>query len=334
MAKIAEWEFRAERSENTEDMRALFQFRWALPYQDDQLAITGLTWDSILAKIGKTPRGIVPGETEKTVLAIDLGLHVCWWMFVAFSKTAEGLVVDYGSIDVPQERQTEVASILTALREFRDTAIVSGWQGVGGAVVTPDLVFVDSGGGTRAGEAFKDAAYPFVSESGAGYLPTKGLGTAKTQDRWNKPKAGRGRIIGRDWVVSAVAPGVRLVEMHTDYWKREVHRGFAAPVGAAGSLTLFNADKRDHWKLCRHLTSERQEEEFEPGKGRRVFWRQYKRDNHWFDAAYACLVGADMLGIKPITGDRPEAPEEVGTSYAEASEGYAKKDSGGWRIGR
>jgi len=331
MADIGEKEYRAAQSENPSDMKALYQHIWVLPYKNESKIVSGLNWDVILGKVVSVPRGIVPENCGKTVVTIDLGLHVCWWAAVAFTLDAQAHVVDYGNIDVPQGQKTEVAQILIALREFRDSVLAEGWGGS-----PPDVVLVDSGGGTGAGERFSDAAYRFCNESGPCYLPSKGLGTARNQDSWKQPKPARGRIIGRDWVVAAVADGVRLVEMHTDFWKREVHAGFAAPAGVPGSITLFSAEKRDHWTFCRHITSERQEDEFEPGKGIRVYWRQYARSNHWFDVMYAALVGASLLGIRAGEAE-PDAvnPTHGESEYSERKDGaYQSKAKQGWRIGR
>jgi phage terminase large subunit GpA-like protein len=333
MGDLAEWEYRADKSDNPDDMKALFQFRWTLPYAEDLvMGLSNISFEGILGKIGELGRGIAPKDSEKLVVAIDLGLHYCWWGAMAYMN-AEGFLIDYGALEVPQGRQNELAQVLTALRAFRAEVLETGWVREDGKPMIPDVVVVDSGGGTRAGEAFKDVAYPFVRESNGAetlYFPSKGLGTARNQDGWRRPNPGRGRIIGTEWVL-ARQDRVRLLEMNTDHWKAEVHRGFETPAGNPGSINLFNADKKDHWKYAKHIIAEKQEQEFIPGKGLRVYWRLLNPQNHYLDVTYMALVGGALLGIKTI--DSEESKE--GEGYAEQKDdGYKESSDSGWTIGR
>lgn len=276
MADIAEREYRAEQSDNPEDMRAVFQFLWALPWKDALLNLSRVNRDLVLSKIGDLPRGVAPKDTARLTVFIDLGLYRCWWAAWAWRENAEGFCIDYGALEVPQARQTNPLAILASLRAFRDEVLEPGWV-CAGKPIRHDLCLIDSG-------YQLDVAYAFVRESGQGrYLASKGLGTAKTQDGWRSLKPGKGRQIGNDWMIVRQPNGIRLVSMHADGWKKAVHEGFAAPMGTPGSLQLHRGELLEHRNFARQIVSERQEEEFVPGRGSRVYWNKVARDNHWFD---------------------------------------------------
>ena len=304
MADIAEKEFRAEHSDNPLDMKALLQFTWAEPYRDELVNLSGITRDIILRKITQHPRGVVPESAEKLTVFIDLGLYLCWWTAVAWGKEAEGYVIDYGAIEVPHERKVNPLAILSSLRTFREDTLLPGWRR-GAQQISPDLVLVDSG-------YQKDVAYKFVRESGQGvYFATKGMGSAKNESAWRKPKPGKGRKISDDWAIVRQPNGVQLVEMHSDHWKREVHQGFGAPPGSPGSLHLFHADRREHLGFARQITAEREEEEFVPGRGTMTYWNKVFKDNHYLDCAYGCRCAADMLGIRLMPGQKKKAVKQA-----------------------
>jgi phage terminase large subunit GpA-like protein len=293
MADIAEAEYRAEQSDNPNDRKAVMQFVWAEPYEEELVNLSGITRDMVLKKIGPHPRGVAPDGTTKLTVFVDLGLYRCWWSTWAWRASSEGYLIDYGAIEVPQDREANKLAILATLRSFRDSVLTPGWK-CGNRAIVHDLCLVDSG-------YAKDIAYKFVKESGQRrYHASKGLGTARNQENWREIKPGKDRLVGPEWFVTLQPEGVHLVNLHSDHWKREVHQGFAAPPGTPGSLHLYHAEPRDHIQYARQITAERQEEEFIPGRGNRVFWNQITKDNHWLDCAYGCRAAADMLGVRLI----------------------------------
>ncbi len=315
MGDIAESEFRAERSGRPEEAKALMQFTWAEPYEEQLTDLSGLTKDIVLAKISAHPRGIVPEGIVKLSLAIDPGLYRCWWVLVGWRADGSGHVVDYGAIEVHQERQPNPLNILPALRAFREDVIKNGWGGrlpADGPAVPgrqPDLVLVDSG-------YQKDLVYTFVLESGQPrFLASKGLGTGRDQVNWRAPaapsdKPNNSKQVGNEWVVVVQPGGIRLVELHADHWKAVVHEGFAIAAGGPGSLTLFQAQNRDHLSFARQITAERREEEFVPGRGVRVFWNRLWKDNHYLDVTAYARAAADILGIRLIPPP-PRPPQKL-----------------------
>jgi len=324
MADLAEDEWRAERSDTDEDRRRVKQFVWAEPYEDPGLRqLSAVNVDMILRrKVSDVPRGVVPAGRSRLTVFIDLGLYRCWWTAWAWGDDAVGHCVDYGCIDVPQGHQAEPAAILTSLRSYRDETLVPGWVHEDGETAVPEIVLVDSGWQP-------DVAYTFVAESNkllrhtARYMASKGMGTARGQRGWTdaQDKAKRG------WFMST-APGVRLVMIHSDAWKAKIHEGFEAPEGKGGELQIFRASALDHRLFARHIAAERREEEFVPGKGVKVYWNRLYKDNHWLDCTVGCRVAADMLGVERLSG-RAAVRRRAGSE-----QGYGRRKSEGWKIGR
>ncbi len=298
MADIAEAEFRAERSGKPDEVKGLMQFTWAEPYEERISDLSGLSRDIILGKITGHPRGAIPEGIVRISLAIDPGLYRCWWILIGWRKDASGHVIDYGAIEVHQERQPDPLRILPALRAFREDTIKPGWGEQGRQ---PDLVLVDSG-------YQKDVVYSFILESGQPrYLASKGFGSGRDQQKWRTPaKSTDEKEVGNEWV-AVVQPGsgIRLIELHSDHWKETVHEAFAVAPGGPGSIGIFNAPPRDHFGFARQITAERREEEFVPGQGRRIFWNRLWKDNHFLDVTAYARAAADMMGIKLV---RPAVP--------------------------
>lgn len=296
MADIAEAEYRADNSDNPQDTKALLQFTWALPYKEELTDVSGITRDLVLAKIGRHAKGVVPDGCTQLTVFIDLGLHWCWWTAWAWREDARGYLIDYGAIEVPHRDKANPLEILASLRAFREDVLVPGWT-CAGAPRRHDLLLVDSG-------YQADVAYTFVRESGNGYLASKGLGSARNQGAWRDMKPGKGRRVGAGWGIVRQPDGTRLVSMHADRWKRQLHQGFAAAAGAPGSLELFKREPREHLGFARQIIAEREEEEFVPGRGARRYWRQVSHANHYLDCSYGAMVAAAMLGINLVTGER------------------------------
>jgi len=296
MADISETEWRADQSGNPSDMKAVYQFTWALPWTEDLVDLSAVSRDIILRKITPWPRGIAPPGTRKVTVGIDLGKYLCWWAAWAWSDRAVGHCIDYGHMDVPQGREKGDLSILSTLREFRDNVLVHGWQSDGQSI-RPNLVLVDSG-------YEKGVAYRFCVESGVGYLPSKGHGTARNQDAWRMPRKSKGRQIGNEWMIQRQPQGVMLVSIHADHWKAQIHQGFGAASGEPGSLSIYQAQPIEHSAFARHIVAEKQREEFVPGRGTRVYWDQTDSRNHWLDCSTEARVAADICGIKPDRAKR------------------------------
>ena len=290
MRDIAADEFKAERAGTDDAQKRMHQFVWTMPFDDDISMMLKLDNDTVIKKINSFAKGELPPNTGAITVGIDVGKYKCWWSVWAWKQGGYGYCIDYGRIDVEQGSTHSDLAILDSLRQFKEDYLMHGWD-YNGAKRKPDLVLVDSGYET-------DAVYAFVREVGSGCYAVKGLGTAKNEKSWSAPKPGPGRKVGHEWVLSRQPSGQVLLTMHSDYWKTQVQTGFLAPMGHSGCLSIYRAEKRDHQTFAKHIAAEYQEEEFIPGKGRRIVWNRKHKDNHQLDTTYYARVGADMLGIR------------------------------------
>lgn len=297
-AYIAEREYAAERSDEDNPKKALFQYTWALPWDDSAQDLSGINRNIVLKKIGPHARGMVPEGAETLVVFIDIGKWTCWWTAWAWREDAKGYLIDYGAITVPQGKKTSSLAILEGLRSFRDDILAAGWQTQKGRQITHKLCVVDS-------RYAQETVYRFVSESGqARYRASKGFGSGRDQEAWKQPKAGKGKLVGHQWFVSRQPGRIRQFCMNADFWKAKVHEGFFADKESPGNLQLYKAPEREHLGFTYQIIAERQLEDFESGRGRRVYWYRVNNDNHYLDCTYGCMAAADYLGIRPIPPKR------------------------------
>lgn len=301
MADIAEDEYRADHGGNVADAKALAQFVWAEPYRAEIIDTARPRIETVLQKMTQHERGAIPEGTEKVTMGIDVGSYVVWWTLMAWSRDAQGHVVDFGGIDVPlQGGAKNPLAIMAALRAFRDNTIFPGWGGR-----RPDLVLVDSG-------YEQDVVYRWVVESGEGrFLACKGYGSSSRNGLW---RAGVGqsatRQVGNDWRISVQPSGIRLVEIHSDVWKSAVHDGWAAAHGAPGSLTLFRGSASDPGLrvFARQIVAEQRELDPTPGKEIKIKWVVMSKQNHYLDCNAYARAAADILGIRLLRVSAPARP--------------------------
>lgn len=301
MADIAAKEYAAAAG-NDEDLKGIWQFVWARPYSGEGVDVTKVDAERVLRKIVGHARGVVPPETAALTLGIDVGKYKCWWTLYAWRQGAAGHLVDFGEIEVSGQKKDETNPflILEALRAFRETRIKPGWGGR-----RPDLILVDSGYENY------DVIYPFVQESGQRpYFAAKGFGSTIKGRAWHEPQnSTTTRQVGNNWRATLQTGGIVLIEIHSDYWKGHVHDGYAAAVGAPGSITVCNGQPTEKplRDLANQITAERRRVERPEGKEAVVVWVVESRRNHYLDTSVLCRVAADQMGIKIIEQKKPIA---------------------------
>jgi len=291
---IAAEEWRAEQSGTDEDQKGVVQFVWAEAWEKKLEDLVRPDAATILRKIVRLERGVIPDGTLKMTLGIDVGSYVIWWSLVAWRAEARGHVVDFGAIDVPATRgQKDPVAVLNALRTFRDTTVKPGWGGR-----QPDMTLIDAG-------YEQEVVYTFVKESGEPrWLACRGFGTNSRNGIWKAGAAVKPtevRESGNEWRVILQPAGVRLVAVHADHFKALVHDGFGAPEGAPGSLTLFHGDPRTDAHLrqfARQIVAEEREYIETAGKERKLVWVVKSKQNHWLDCQTYARCAAEILGIR------------------------------------
>lgn len=321
LADIAEREWKAEQSVDESLKKDILQHVWAEPYEGEIKDLTRPDVNTVLAKIVGHARGVVPPETVKLTLGIDVGSYVIFWSLWAWKSDAQGHLVDFGGIDVPlQGGVKNPTAVLAALRTFRQNIIGPGWGGR-----RPDRVLIDSG--------YEQAVvYEFVLESEQPrYLACKGFGTSSRHGGWHGPAAAepsQTRQVGNEWFATLQPTGIRLVNFHSDHWKAQIHDGFWAAQGAPGSLTILRGEKTDSQLriFARMIVAEQREIKAIGEKEARVVWAVKSRTNHYLDTSAMARLAAEIEGVRlakaktdpPKSSEQPppaEGGRRIRTSY-------------------
>jgi phage terminase large subunit GpA-like protein len=299
-------EWRASRAGDSDNAeKEMLQFVWALPYSPDAWQETPLDARALAVRTRPTRRGQLPAAVEHLTVGVDVGKYLAYWAAVAWIPDGRGTVADYGVIEVHSDRLEVAQAIGLALREFRDVAN-AGWPTPDGERVQPDQVWIDA--------RYKTSAVcAMARDAGQRFRPVFGYGAGQMDNkRYNRPKA-TGNIVkyvGDGYDLSVYkAERVYLANVDADRWKATVHQRLALPVPEAGALALFDADPREHIKFAKHLTAERQIEEFVAGKGNVVRWEQVSANNHWLDALVYASAAGHFAGVR--VGDEPARPKQA-----------------------
>jgi phage terminase large subunit GpA-like protein len=309
---VDEWRARHEPDEANAE-KEMLQFVWALPYEPPEIDITPLSADDIKRRVAAYKRGVIPAACQYVTVGLDTGKWKCHWVAIAWEPDGTGYVIDYGVINVPSREHSLQKALVMALTDFRDF-VMSGWQLEAGGQRAPDQVWIDSGWYEHT-----DAVYLFCQAANAGlpsgrerFRPSKGHGEGQQRSTvYTAPKAvGKTvRRIGEEYYLGKVQ-GKRIVLVHVnaDHWKSRVHQSLGTPADSPGSLILFDGLAAEHYEFARHITAEKQVEEYIDGKGTRIIWERVRRANHYLDAAYNAAAAGHFCGVRSVP---TEAPDEV-----------------------
>jgi len=313
-------EWRAARAADEDNAeKEMRQFVWALPYVAPVLDLSPLLWQQIAARTLDVPRGHVPAGTDRLTIGVDVGLRLLYWVAIAWSEGATGHVVDYDVIEAPTDSLGVERGLMVAFRELRDLAL-EGWpmEGVGVPRV-PDQVWIDAG-------YQPDVIYVFVRESMTArqvFWPAIGRGAGQQRMlSYTRPKQTGALVkhIGEGYHVAALKDQrMYLLEVNADHWKSWLHARVSTPVGERGALTLYaTAAPEAHLTLAKHLTAEKQVEEYIAGKGSVIRWERIRKANHYFDAAYNACAAGHFAGVRLVEQPRPKV---VARAQARTEEG-------------
>ena len=289
--------------ENAE--RMLCQQVWALPYKPPEWEEAPLTVTGLLTRRAGLTLGILPADTTRMALGLDVHQHFIYYLLLAETAAGPIPLVDFGILDVHSDNLKTEAAILASLREFRDGRLATGWTvQVHGNQKQPDAVWSDSGWKP-------DPVFAFCRESNqaAGsncYLPILGRGESVYRSRrYERPtKTGTVvRYVGTGWHLSRVPARANAwqVTLDSDANKIGVQTALALPEDTPGAIVLPNESRQRLQKLSHHLTSEKLVRKMEPGKGETWAWDKHGA-NHWLDAAayaFAALTFLREIAAKP-----------------------------------
>jgi phage terminase large subunit GpA-like protein len=306
---------RAVDEENAE--RELCQFVFARPYVPPDIEHTPLDAETLQRRVRTYRRGMIPEKAMHLTIGVDLGKRLGHYAVIAWLPGASGHVADYGRFDIPSDDVGVGRATLVALREFRDQ-VLKGWPVLTGGIKLPDCVWIDAGWAEQT-----DAVYAFCRESpGELFRPLIGRGAGQQfRQRYDRPKKTGAlvRRIGEGYHISwQRTTRILLVEVNVDYWKSWVHERLASDAGSAGAMTLFEAPAREHTTFVKHLTAERQVQEFDPKRGLITRWESIRRSNHWLDAVVYASAAGHFVGVR-LLSDREagrESPKVVTDWFA------------------
>jgi phage terminase large subunit GpA-like protein len=306
MKRIAMEEWRAEYGPadtmDTDPQQAIKNYVWGMIYESDIEALPEITKEIVTKKLGRTPRGAAPQQTETLTVFVDVGLYICWYNVWSWWGHMQGRCIDYGSIEVPDTGHKRT-SITRALKQFDAEVLQHGFRGPDDSALMHDMCFVDMG-------FQRDAVYDFILDTDPHqrrYRASQGEGVNEVNS-WSKSKASKpkkNRLIGDHYYVDRQPSGILLVHMDADWLKMQIHQGFMAPAGTDGALTMYEAEPREHTSYGKMIAAERQRTEFRGGK-EVIKWIKTSRRNHYLDCAYGCYCAALLCGMS-IT-DRAKSP--------------------------
>ncbi|MBR9802965.1 hypothetical protein GYB59_15300 [bacterium] len=272
---------RAEDEINAE--KKLRQFVFAIPYESSQVEAIELQWSNIVNRMTGTERGQLPADSELVTAGVDVGHQFGYFTVIAWDVNGRGTIIDYGSFDVPSRDLGVDTAITAAVTDIRD------WLHDRYA---PSVSFVDTG------DRGKKAIYPVLRDSPNWFVGVKGMGESQTRYKGNSYTKPRGhssevRWIGEEMHMSFLfSSRLELLLLNADYWKTEVHKRLSCPFESDVALVLCKADRREHMQIAKHLTAEKQVDEFVPDKGMVTKWKNpHGRENHLFDATYYAVAG-------------------------------------------
>ena len=301
----AEWRARAsaerlgiDRDEEAE--KDLCQLLWATPYESTDIDLSGLTPALLEKRISAVDYGVVPADTERLTIGVDLAKWSMWHVVVAWQSGGRSQIVEYGEENLNTDDLGVERATLTRLREFRDRC-QAGFP-CGNKRRVPDAVWIDCGYSDS-----REAVYQFCRESqettalAARYRPCRGYGASNPQGKrgYTHPsrKGNTYAVIGEEYHLLRVQTK-RVIEarINADHWKSFAHERLRLKMDAGGSMRIPKSPDRDrkrYKKLIAHLTAERRVQKDDPKKGRIQVWERLPgRRNDWLDCLYyACAAG-------------------------------------------
>jgi phage terminase large subunit GpA-like protein len=312
-----EWlAYRSNDRENSE--KKMRQFVWTLPYEPPDIDLTPLVASDVEQRTRELKKGVVPVDAVAIVVGIDTGKSRLHWTAAAVLPAGGMHVIEYGIQPVRADEFGIVRGLVEALGGLHKY-FSRGWTSENGKTVKPSQVWIDSGWYEHT-----DAVYQFCTEinqqlglpfGSEVFRPAKGFGEGQRMiGRYVAPEPKIKDIVhvGREFHIAKVrrngkaVSNVLLVHVNVDNWKSEVHQRLSMPKADPLALTLYEASSfAEHSEWSRHLTSEKQVEKFQPGRGNVIVWERIDRNNHWFDSTcYAVCAGEAILTFKGKARER------------------------------
>lgn len=300
--------------------KKLCQQVFAVPYIPPEVDLTPLEAEDVEKRTSELKRGIVPEWAVGISVGIDTGKRKLHWTAIAWGQTGRGHVLEYGEQPVDSANLGTYRGLIAALN---DLAEYFRWESAGESsrVWDPSQVWIDARyhEHTNAVVAFCRGINKQVGcqPGRERWRPAMGYGEgqrsgASLVGRYTAPKKRTNEIkyIGRELHFAASKQHQMLiVHVNSDHWKSELHQRLAMPPDAEQAITLYDAPtRRAHAEFARHLTAEKQVEEYVEGRGDIIKWERIDRQNHWLDASYNATAAGwaivDFIGRRQPTATK------------------------------
>lgn len=301
------------------DRRAFMAEKQNSPDEQIDGDLTRINSGDLVKRTNQYQRGKIPADATTVTCHIDVQAKLLYWMVVAWTQSAGGYIVEYGTTPRINRRhfilrdikksltdhypgQDEPGALRQAIKETVEYLSNHKWLRVDGAEMGLDRGLIDSRWQTETIEMALQAS------NAPQWMPCYGVGI-RAKDApiavWTKK---RGIKRGTNWVLQK--PDKRLYVScfyDTNYWKNAAYDSLTVPQTHSHAVTFYKETISHHQLLADHLTSEvatRVE-----ARGRIVDeWDlpSNRPDNHWWDTLTANFVAASMCGIrKESISERP-----------------------------
>lgn len=294
------------------DERAFFAEYQNEPLPEDKPDQEELTADQIAERVNRQKRYQPSAATTQLTAFIDVQATLLFYVVCAWEPKFGGTVIDYGTWPDQDRyyftlRDSKKTLMQVTNADGLEASIYAGLDKLAAHVLGREYLRAD-GAGLRISKCMIDANWGestkvvrrFCRQSvyASSLLASHGKGIGAAGLPMHDWPIRPGEQRGHNWRIGPDNEGGRKVVYDTNYWKSFVHARLGAPLGGAGTLTLFGDSPGRHRLLADHLTAEHRIKT--EGRGRTVNeWRLVTagRDNHWFDGLVGCAVAASIQGI-------------------------------------
>lgn len=285
--------------------RELCQFIWAIPYVPKDVEDVPLDVDVLKRRTSVTGKGQLPDGTQWVTIGVDVNKPVLHWAAIAWQSDGRGVVIDYGKQGLHSKTIGFEQAIKEGMKRLSEQ-IGEGWSSS-----EYHRVHVDVRWSTT------EVLAAIRSLGDKRWKPFMGLGLGHWKQRsYTQPTGSYGDVIknGNMWYE-------RVMQVHrciftfadSNYWKTWLHQRLSVDKDVEGSLKLYAAvDESHHLDYVKHITSEREVQKFEPGKGYVKVWESIRSANHWLDATYMACVAGDRCGFRIEGGSKHRPPAVPG----------------------
>lgn len=349
---VVSWEARFNHDEisalqNAMNIKIDDEYAFWAEYQNDpkDRAMEGvvmITANEICEKKNGLPRFEIPVECDYITVGIDVQKKALYYVVMAWESNGTCYLIDYGTF--PDQRShyftlDEIkktyldkstggyeSDLYKALQEMVPAIMNREFVRNDGVIMKVDQMLIDANW-----EKSKDTIYKYCRASpfGNNVFPSHGryYGAAKKPMSESPRKKGEKR--GLNWILTypKTAQTVRYIYFDANFWKSFVHERLNTDMGGRGCLSLFGKDTRPLRMFADHMVAEFYIQT--EGRDRKLDeWtlRVGQKENHFFDGAILCSVGASMRGV--AIEKRRTAPKPKEKSKRKMSDEIAARRKG------